>query len=161
DDERTLVTLNNLAGAYFNDERHAEAIPLQEEVLAARVKKHGDGHAESVGAMLNLAKSCSATFRMRRAPAPLQPARDAAPPAAGPLPPLPLSIIGELAHMARAGGNPTEAIALGEQVLERRLMVVGAHHPDTLITLDHLAAAYRDAGKLDRALSLFQQAAAG
>ena len=40
-------------------------------------------------------------------------------------------------------------------------MILGGHHPATLITLDDLALAYQDAGKLDKALPLFQQAAAG
>src|SRR5262249_32349657 len=35
------------------------------------------------------------------------------------------------------------------------------HHPATLVTLQELAWAYRNAGEVDKALPLFQQAAAG
>jgi tetratricopeptide (TPR) repeat protein len=54
-----------------------------------------------------------------------------------------------------------EAIALFEQVREKRVMVLGSRHPATLVTLHELAMTYQAAGELDRALPLHQQAAAG
>ena len=63
--------------------------------------------------------------------------------------------------MYRAYGRTPEAIALFEQVREKQVMVLGADHPDTLITLSDLAVAYQDAGRAGKALPLFQQAAAG
>ena len=54
-----------------------------------------------------------------------------------------------------------EAIALGEQVREARVRNLGLYHPKTIHTLDSLAMAYNFAGKLEKALPLLKQAAAG
>jgi tetratricopeptide (TPR) repeat protein len=55
----------------------------------------------------------------------------------------------------------SEAIALLEQVRERQLMILGNHHPSTLVTLLSLGDAYLDAGEPGKALPLYQQAAVG
>ena len=74
--------------------------------------------------------------------------------------PLSLKILRHLAYMYRAYRKTPEAIALYEQVREKQLLVLGGHHPDTIMTLDGLALAYEDDGQPDKALYLFQQAAA-
>ena len=60
----------------------------------------------------------------------------------------------------RADGRGHRTLA--EQVRAKQAdCSLGAHHPVTLVTLDSLALAYQADGKPDKALPLFQQAAAG
>ncbi|MBW5252217.1 tetratricopeptide repeat protein [Streptomyces sp. P01-B04] len=56
-------------------------------------------------------------------------------------------------------GRSDEAIALFEQVAEVRTRVLGPDHPDTLDTLDNLAASYADMGRVQEALSLEERVA--
>jgi serine/threonine protein kinase len=57
----------------------------------------------------------------------------------------------ELASLFHELRRLPEAIALQEQVLERRKAALGPDHPDTLSSAQDLAAIYLDAGKLDQA----------
>src|SRR5262249_34055431 len=54
-----------------------------------------------------------------------------------------------------------QALPLIEETLKLIKAKLGADHPRTLVSMNNLATAYRDAGKLDQALPLYQQAAAG
>ena len=82
-------------------------------------------------------------------------------PKLGPYHPLTLKTLNGLGHMYWVYRRTPEAIALLEQVRERRLMVLGGRHPSTITTLWDLACAYRKAGERSKALLLYQQAAAG
>jgi tetratricopeptide (TPR) repeat protein len=53
-------------------------------------------------------------------------------------------------------GKLPEAIRLYEQVKEVREKKLGADHPDTLTTLNNLAAAYWSAKQLDKSIPLFE-----
>jgi tetratricopeptide (TPR) repeat protein len=159
--DHTLVTLQELAGAYVTAGKHPEAIALAEKVWDARVKKHGDDHPKAIAAMGTLAFAYQGGFKMKQALALFEQARDKTVPKLGPYHPLTLQILHNLGHMYRVYRRTPEAIALLEQVRERKLMILGGHHPSTLITLWDLAGAYRDAGELDKALLLSQQAASG
>jgi tetratricopeptide (TPR) repeat protein len=79
----------------------------------------------------------------------------------GPNHPQTLKILHGVAHMHRAYRKTGEAIALLEQVREKRVLILGDHHPATIGTLKDLALAYQDAGELNKALPLLQQAAVG
>jgi tetratricopeptide (TPR) repeat protein len=63
--------------------------------------------------------------------------------------------------MYRAYGRKAEAVALAEQVRDGRVMTLGAYHPYTLYTMNNLGHAYLAAGNPEKALALFEQAAAG
>jgi hypothetical protein len=51
-------------------------------------------------------------------------------------------------------------VPLFEQALAKRKEKLGPDHPHTLITMNNLAAAYQDAGRLAEAVPLFEQALA-
>ena len=53
--------------------------------------------------------------------------------------------------------NPRRAIQLGMSVTSDCERVLGPDHPDTLISRNYLATAYRDAGRLDEAIDLHRQ----
>jgi serine/threonine protein kinase len=54
-------------------------------------------------------------------------------------------------------GHPQDAIPLLVKARETRAAKLGADHPDTLASMNNLAAGYRAAGKLDLAVPLFEE----
>ncbi len=54
-------------------------------------------------------------------------------------------------------GEPGRAIVLFEKSRATRAAQLGPDHPDTLGSMNNLAAGYHDAGQLDRALPLFEE----
>ncbi|MCS6849664.1 MAG: tetratricopeptide repeat protein [Gemmataceae bacterium] len=58
-------------------------------------------------------------------------------------------------------GEAKLAVVVFEKAWATRQAQLGADHPDTLRSMNNLAGGYRDAGQLDKALPLFQEAAAG
>jgi tetratricopeptide (TPR) repeat protein len=161
DDPRTLVTLQNLGGVYLEVKRHGEGTALLEKVLASLEKQYGPAHPKTLNAMALLASAYRGDYKMRRARDLFRKARDLAVLNLGQLHPLTVSLLDGLAQMHTAYGEHAVAIALGEQVCERQTMIRGPHHPSTLLSLHHLGLAYQADKKLDKALPLFQQAAAG
>jgi eukaryotic-like serine/threonine-protein kinase len=160
DHDDTLATQQKLSSAYLGADRHADAIELAEQVWRARVKKHGDDHPKAIAAMSNLAYVSRGSYRMKKALKLFEDARDKIVPKLGDYHPLTLRILRNLGHMLRVYRQTDEAIALLEQVRERELMVLGGQHPNTLPTVWDLAGAYSNAGNRDKALILYQQAAA-
>jgi tetratricopeptide (TPR) repeat protein/Arc/MetJ family transcription regulator len=69
-----------------------------------------------------------------------------------------LVIRGRLAWAYAKVGRPDEATRLYEQVLTAQEQMLGADHPDTLITCHGLATAHEAAGRIDDALALYQRA---
>ena len=57
----------------------------------------------------------------------------------------------------QAAGKLPEAIALFERVRDARIAKLGPDHPDTLATLNNLAAAYQAAGRHAEAIALFER----
>jgi tetratricopeptide (TPR) repeat protein len=161
DHDFTLATLEKLANMYVAAERRTDAIALAERVWQARVKKHGDDHPKAIAAMSNLAYAYQSGYRMKEALALFEHARDRIVPKLGEYHPQTLLILRNLGHMLWAYRQTAEAITLLEEVRERELRILGGQHPNTFATLHELACAYRAAGEPNKALPLFQQAAAG
>jgi tetratricopeptide (TPR) repeat protein len=61
-----------------------------------------------------------------------------------------------LVHLTRVA-DLTRAINHGTQTVTDHEQLLGADHPDTLISRNHLAFAYRKAGDLGRAIPLYEQ----
>ncbi|SDR05679.1 Tetratricopeptide (TPR) repeat [Thermostaphylospora chromogena] len=57
----------------------------------------------------------------------------------------------------KEAGDLSRAIPMHKQVLDDRMRVLGADHPDTLTSRNNLASAYHSAGKLDQAITLYKQ----
>jgi len=161
DHDHTLATLKVLAGAYRTAGKPMDVIALTEKVRDALVKKHGDDHPLAISAMHNLAQAYKAGYKMTLGRDLLEQARNKAESKLGPNHPLTLKILYSLGTTYLAYRKTPEAIAMLEHVRERQVMILGGHHPSTLLTLDSLGMAYQNDGKLDKALPLFQQAAAG
>jgi serine/threonine protein kinase/tetratricopeptide (TPR) repeat protein len=158
---RRLVNLVRLARTYRVAGKTAQSLALYETLMDIERKVCGDGHPLLIVTMLNAGDTYRASYKMRQALALYEKARDTALAKLGPEHPHTLAAQDGVAFMYRAYRRTPEAIALGERVREARLRVLGADTLDTLLTLQNLAQAYEDAGQLDKALPLYQQAAAG
>jgi tetratricopeptide (TPR) repeat protein len=66
---------------------------------------------------------------------------------------------GNVAAAAHNAGPPAEVLALYERTLAERERILGAEHPDTLISRMDLAGAYEAAGRLPEAMPLLKRAA--
>ena len=66
------------------------------------------------------------------------------------------SKLAETLHDATSLGMSQLALCLTDSVT-RACDVLGPHHPDTLTSRNSLAGSYRDAGRLDKAISLYEQ----
>ena len=66
------------------------------------------------------------------------------------------SKLAETLHDATNLGMSQLALGLTDS-LTQACDVLGPHHPDTLASRNNLAGAYRDAGRLDKALTLYEQ----
>jgi tetratricopeptide (TPR) repeat protein len=66
--------------------------------------------------------------------------------------------LGDLAHILRhRGRRDAEVMKMAETAAEGLERTLGPDHPDTLIALDNLAVAYRDAGRHPEALALLER----
>ena len=66
------------------------------------------------------------------------------------------SKLAETLHDATSLGMSQLALGLTDSVT-RACDVLGTHHPDTLASRNNLAGTYRDAGRLDKAIALYEQ----
>ena len=66
------------------------------------------------------------------------------------------SKLAETLHDATSLGMSQPALCLTDSVT-RACDALGPHHPDTLASRNNLAGTYRDAGKLDEAITLYQE----
>ena len=66
------------------------------------------------------------------------------------------SKLAETLHDATSLGMSQPALCLTDSVT-RACDVLGPHHPDTLTSRNSLAGSYRDAGRLDKAIALYEQ----
>ncbi|MFJ4853571.1 tetratricopeptide repeat protein [Streptomyces sp. NPDC088730] len=124
----------------------AERLPLPQQ--------RGTENADQLGLVLNRASATGEPPTGRDLP---------------PLPPLPphppdpsaesLARRHEQAAELHADGRTDEATAVYEEVAEARARVLGPDHPDTLVALDDLAAAYGDTGRAQEALRLGERVA--
>ena len=62
-----------------------------------------------------------------------------------------------VAFLNELGDSPAQAIVVGERLVADQERVLGPDDPDTLQSRNDLANAYRDAGRLDEAISLHEQ----
>ncbi|WP_279012939.1 tetratricopeptide repeat protein [Actinomyces oris] len=67
------------------------------------------------------------------------------------------SRLAETLHDAASLGMSQLALGLTDSVT-RACDALGPHHPDTLASRNNLAGTYRDAGRLDKAIALYEQA---
>jgi tetratricopeptide (TPR) repeat protein len=156
----TLASWNNLALAYQEVGRTAEAIRLHERALAGRLRALGPGHPDTLASRNNLAAAYQQMGWAAEAITSFKRALAGRERALGPGHPDTLASRNGLAAAYLEVGWAAEAIALFEQVLAGRERALGPGHPDTLASRNNLAAAYQEVGRVPEAIALFEQALA-
>jgi tetratricopeptide (TPR) repeat protein len=147
----TLTTLDNLAGAYWRAEQLEKSVPLFEDVLKRRQATLGRQHPDTQITVANLGVNYKDTGRLKEAISLLEEAHQAA----KRFPTL-LWVDGQLCDAYEKAGRLPEGIALLERLRDAQIAKFGPDHPDTLTTLQNLAAAYWRAKQLDKSVPQFE-----
>jgi tetratricopeptide (TPR) repeat protein len=153
----TLTTRDNLAVAYQDAGRVAEAIALFEQVLAAREQVLGPDHPDTLTTQDNLATAHRDAGRAAEAIRLHEQTLAAFKRVLGPDHPETLGTGDNLALALWAAGRIAEAIFAFDQVLTARERLLGYDHPDTLTTRNNLAAAYWAEGRVADAIPLHER----
>jgi tetratricopeptide (TPR) repeat protein len=157
DDPLTLIAMSNLALAFRDDGRLADALPLQKEDLRQSEKTLGPYDRGTLTSMNNLARLYHELGRPADA-LPLQQEQfkrcratrgsdDADT----------LTSMNSLGVIYQDVGRLDEAEALQKECLKRSTVTRGPDHPGTLICMFNLAGTYRIMGRLEEALSLQEE----
>ena len=153
----TLVSRNDLAGAYWAVGDLGRAIPLFEQTLADRLRVLGADHPQTLVSRNNLARAYWAAGDLGRAIPLFKRTLADSVRVLGADHPQTLASRNGLADAYESAGDLGRAIPLYEQTLADRLRVLGADHPQTLVSWNGLAGARRAAGDLDWAIPLYKR----
>jgi tetratricopeptide (TPR) repeat protein len=160
DDPDTLMSMDRLAVVYTGLGRHADALKLNEELLARRKAKFGSDHPVTLLGMHNLAASYAAlgrhaeALKLREETLALRKAKLGSDHADT------LTSMGSLADSYEARGRHAEAVKLREETLALQQSNLGVDHTDTLNSMDKLAALYATLGRNAEALKVVEEALA-
>ncbi|MBO3675523.1 tetratricopeptide repeat protein [Streptomyces sp. NEAU-YJ-81] len=157
DHPETLISRNNLAGAYESAGDLGRAIPLYERTLTDRVRVLGEDHPETLISRNNLASAYESAGDLGRAIPLYERTLTDSVRVLGEDHPDTLISRNNLAYAYRSAGDLGRAIPLYERTLTDSVRVLGEDHPDTLISRNNLAYAYESAGDLGRAVPLFER----
>jgi serine/threonine protein kinase len=154
----TLVSTNNLAGAYEAAGKLDQALPLWEETVRAQKALLGADHPETLRTMNNLGDAYRAAGKTDQALALLEETLRVRKAKLGADHASTLTSMTNLALAYDKAGKPEEALPLLEEVFRLRKAKLGADHPDTLKSMNNLGSVYRAADQLDKALPLMEEA---
>lgn len=143
----TLTSQNNLAVAYQEARRPAEAIPLFERSLAALERRLGFDHPDTVTTRNNLAVAYRDASRPGEAIPLVERALAALERRLGPDHPDTVTTRNNLAVACQEAGRPAEAIPLVERTLAALERLLGSDHPDTVATRDNLVRVRQEAAR--------------
>lgn len=150
----TLDARANLAIAYRETGRPADAVELGQQVLADIERVLGPEHPDTLSVRAVLAGAYREAGRAGDAIELGEQAVAQRERILGPRHPDTLSIVGNLALSYRSAGRTGEAIELEERVLADREQILGPDDPQTLRARHHLALSYRAAGRIADAVGL-------
>jgi tetratricopeptide (TPR) repeat protein len=128
----TLWARGNLARAYRSVGRTAQAIPIQQEVLADSERTLGPEHLDTITARGNLARAYRSIGRIAQAIPIQQEVLADSERTLGPEHPDTITARGNLAGSYRFAGRYADAIPIDEAVVADRERILGPEHPDTL-----------------------------
>ena len=157
----TLTLRSNLASAYQDAGRLAEAIPLMERTLTDRERVLGEDHPRTLTSRNNLAHAYQDAGRLAEAIPLMERTLTDRERVLGDDHPDTLGSRNNLASAYQATGRLAEAIALYERTLTDRERVLGEDHPDTLTSRNNLAHAYQAAGWLAEVIPLYERTLTG
>jgi tetratricopeptide (TPR) repeat protein len=155
----TLMSRNDLAVAYRDAGRSAEAMPLLERTLADRERVLGADHPDTLMSRNNLAMAYQEAGRTAEA-IPLHERTLADQERVLGDHPDTLMSRNNLAGAYQDAGRTAEAMPLLERTLADRERLLGPDHPHTLSSRNNLAMAYQAAGRTAEAMPLFERTVA-
>ena len=144
----TLTAQNNLAVAYQEADRAAEAIPLFERTLEALERRLGPEHPDAVTTRNNLAVAYREAGRAAEAIPLLERTLEALERRLGPEHPDAVTTRNNLAVAYREAGRAAEAIPLFERTLAALQRLLGPEHPDVVTARNNLASARQEAARV-------------
>ena len=150
----TLTSRANLARSYWSAGRTADAIELQERVLADSVRILGDEHPDTLTARANLGLSYWSAGRTADAIGLQERVLSDSVRVLGHEHPDTLTARANLALSYWSAGRTADAIGLQERVLSDSVRILGGEHPDTLTARANLAGSYWSAGRTADAIEL-------
>ena len=156
----TLISRNDLAGAYRDSGDLGRAIPLLEQTLADSVRVEDLDPARILSFRSNLARAYLARGDLGRAIPLLEQILADSVRIQGQDHPHTLAYRSNLAGAYRDSGDLGRAIPQLEQILADSVRILGQDHSDTLAYRIHLAATYQSARDLGRAIPQLERALA-
>ncbi|WP_405818915.1 FxSxx-COOH system tetratricopeptide repeat protein [Streptomyces sp. NBC_01390] len=160
EDPATLTAHANLAVAYQQAGRTAEAIEIKERMVTDCERLLGSDHPHTLTAHSNLAASYQQAGRTAEAIEIEERVATDCERLLGSDHPHTLTAHSNLAASYWQAGRTGEAIELLEQVVADSERLLGSDHPDTLTARGKLATSYWQAGRTDEAIELLQQVVA-
>jgi serine/threonine protein kinase len=151
----TLTSRHNLASAYRDAGRTAEAIRLYEATLKAAESKLGPDHPDTIKSVHGLAHALESASPGRAEPL-FRRALAHYRKAQGPGGPLTADLTRDLGRLLAATGRAAEGIRLLEPTLKAQEAKLGPDDPDTLGSRHNLAQAYLSAGRTAEAVPLLE-----
>jgi eukaryotic-like serine/threonine-protein kinase len=153
----TLTSANNLAVSYNKLRRHADALKMREETLAAQKRVLGPDHQDTLTSMSNLAVSYAALNRpadaLKLNEETLAIKKRVLPPDH----PDTLQSMNNLALSFAALNRHADALKLHEETLAIRKRVLPPDHPDALTSMNNLANSYAALNRQADALRLREE----
>jgi serine/threonine protein kinase len=153
----TLQSMNNLAGAYYDNGQLAKAVSLLEETLEKCRAKLSPDHPQTLTCMNNLAGAYQASGQLAKAVPMLEETLEKRKAKLGLDHPDTLESMNNLALVYQASGQLAKAVPMHEEVLDKWKGKLGLDHPNTLRGMSNLAEAYRASGQLAEAVTLHEE----
>jgi eukaryotic-like serine/threonine-protein kinase len=147
----TLNTIEGLAWANWKAKRFDKSVPLYEDLLKRQQGNLGRGHPDTQRAVFNL----GVNFKDSGRPGDAIPLLEEAYRLGGKSQP-PRWFSAPLLDAYTKAGKLDKAIALNERIRDTQIATLGPDNPETLRTLNDLAAAYWSAKHLDKSVPLFE-----
>jgi serine/threonine protein kinase len=153
----THASALNLAVAYQEAGRYAEAMPLFEQEVKDCTAKWGPDYPETLKSKNNLATAYRRAGRTAEAIALFEEVLRVRTKKLGPDSPDTQTSMNNLALAYQSAGRVAEAVPLFASAVAHARMKPGSNHPDTLKQMNNLAGVYLEVGRIDEALALFEE----
>jgi serine/threonine protein kinase len=157
DDPDTLASMNIQANAYGRLNRHADALQLRKEILAARKRMLPADHPDIFNSMNNLANSYFFLDRHADAVKLYEDALAVEKRVLPPDHPDMLNTMNNLGNSYYSLQRYAEALKLREETLAARKRVLPPNHPLTLTSMANLARSYARVNRQGEALKLREE----
>jgi eukaryotic-like serine/threonine-protein kinase len=160
-DAETLITLNDLANAYWYQNKFQQAEPLYQQVVEQRQRLFGEEDAATLKAKYDLASLYLAVNRFEEAERLMTTTLNTQRRLLGEEHPDTIDSMGNLASLYYRMQRFSDALPINVRALELERRIRGDDHPLTLTALHNLATVYDQLGRFDEAEPLYLKSIEG